>query len=68
MPLAALDLQPGEEFRFNVVFYDDDGTGLRQWLQVAPSLAPGLPRAGQSASARMISGKTALYARFVLEK
>ena len=69
LPLVALGLEPGAEFRFNLVFYDDDdGTGIRHWLQLAPRMAPGLPRGGQSVSAPMISGNTALYPRFVLEK
>jgi hypothetical protein len=61
-------LAPGEEFRLNVVLYDDDGEGLRHWLQLAPGLAPGLPRAGATASAPPIRGKTAQFPRFILEK
>jgi len=69
LPLAALGLEPGAECRFNIVLYDDDGgAGIRHWLQLAPGLAPGLPRAGAPASALMISGNTALYPRLVLAK
>ena len=68
LPLAALGLEPGEEFRFNMVVYDDDGTGLRHWLQLAPALGPGLPRAGQSATVSTISSKSDLYPRFILAK
>jgi len=69
LPLAALGLEPGAEFHLNIVLYDDDdGTGIRHWLQLAPRMAPGLPRAGAPASAPMISGNTALYPRFVLAK
>jgi hypothetical protein len=68
LPLAALGLQPGAEFGFNIVVYDDDeGTGIRHWLQLAPGMAPGLPR-GAPASVPIIGGKTAQYPRFVLEK
>ena len=39
LPLAALGLQPGAEFDFNIVFLDDDdGKGHRYWLQLAPGL------------------------------
>jgi hypothetical protein len=69
LPLAALGLEPGAEFRFNVVLYDDDdGTGLRHWLQLAPGMAPALPRAGQSATVATIRGKTDVYPRFILKK
>ena len=40
MPLAALGLEPGSEFGFNVVIKDDDkGDGASYWLQAAPGLA-----------------------------
>ena len=69
LPLAAIGLKPGEEFGLNIVFYDgDDGTGIRHWLQLAPGMAPGLPRGGAPVSAPMIGGKTARYPRFVLAK
>jgi hypothetical protein len=69
LPLATLGMEPGAEFRLNIVLYDDDdGTGLRHWLQLAPGMAPGLPRAGESVSAPAIGGNTALYPRFVLAK
>jgi hypothetical protein len=69
LPLATLNVESGEEFRLNIVFYDDDdGAGFRHWLQLAPGLAPGLPRGGASASVPTISGKTAQFPRFVLEK
>jgi len=59
LPLAALGLEPGAEFGFNITFYDDDdGSGLRHWLQLAPGMAPGPTP----------SVNTALYPRFVLEK
>jgi hypothetical protein len=54
LPLAALGLEPGAEVGFHIMFFDDDGTGQRYWLQLAPSLARG--------------GNNALYPRFVLEK
>jgi len=54
LPLAALGLEPGAEFGFNLVFYDDDGNGQRYWLQLAPGLAGG--------------SNIALYPRFVLAK
>jgi hypothetical protein len=39
LPLAALGLEPGAEFDFNIVFLDDDdGKGHRYWLQLAPGL------------------------------
>ncbi|KPK43699.1 MAG: hypothetical protein AMK72_12990, partial [Planctomycetes bacterium SM23_25] len=68
LPLAAIGLKPGEKFGFNTVLYDDDGSGLRHWLQLAPGMAPGLPRGGAPVSVPMISGKTARYPRFVLAK
>jgi len=69
LPLATLGLEPGAEFGFNIVFYDDDdGTGIRHWLQLAPGMAPGLPRDGEPVSLPTIAGNTALYPRFVLEK
>jgi hypothetical protein len=58
LPLAGLGLEPGAEVGFNIMFFDDDGTGQRYWLQLAPGLAPGLARGGNNA----------LYPRFVLEK
>jgi hypothetical protein len=54
LPLAAVGLEPGDEFGFNVVLVDDDGDGQPYWLR----LAPGLPG----------SGNTSMYPRFVLEK
>ena len=68
MPLAALGLEPGAEFGFNLVFYDDDGSGIRHWLQLAPDMAPGLPRAGKPVSLPTIAGNTARYPRFILER
>jgi hypothetical protein len=69
LPLATLGMEPGVEFRLNIVLYDDDdGTGLRHWLQLAPGMAPGLPRAGESVSAPAIAGNAAHYPRFVLAK
>jgi hypothetical protein len=69
MPMAALGLEPGAGFHFNIVLYDDDdGTGFRHWIQLAPRMAPGLPRAGAPVSVPMIAGKTALYPRFVLQE
>ena len=68
LPLAAIGLKPGEEFGLNTVLYDDEGSGLRHWLQLAPGMAPGLPRGGAPVSVPMISGKTARYPRFVLAK
>jgi len=69
LPLATLGMEPGAGFRLNIVFYDDDdGTGLRHWLQLAPRMAPGLPRAGQSVSAPAIAGNAAHYPRFVLAR
>ncbi|MBM4036998.1 MAG: hypothetical protein FJ290_00670 [Planctomycetes bacterium] len=59
LPLAALGLEPGVDFGVNMMFFDDDdGSGHRYWLQLAPGLAAG-PASG---------GNTALYPRFVLEK
>jgi hypothetical protein len=67
LPLAALGLEPGAEFGFNIVFYDDDdGSGIRHWLQLAPGMAPGLPRDGEPVSLPTIAGNTKLYPRFVL--
>ena len=54
LPLAALGMQGGDEFGFDVVFVDDDGDGQPYWLR----LAPGLPG----------SGNSTMYPRFVLEK
>ena len=69
LPLATLGLEPGAEFRFNVVLYDDDdGTGIRDWLQLARGLAPSPPRGGVPVSASLVSGKTAQYPRFVLQE
>jgi len=69
LPLAALGLEPGAEFGLNIVFYDDDdGNGIRHWLQLAPGMTPGLPRAGDSVSLPTIAGNTAPYPRFILEK
>jgi len=68
LPLAAIDLKPGEEFGFNTVLYDDDGTGLRHWLQLAPGMAPGLPRGGAPVSVPTISRNTARYPRFALAR
>ena len=61
--------RPGAEFRLNIVLCDDDdGTGFRHWLQLAPGMAAGLPRGGAPASVPMIGGNTARYPRFVLAK
>jgi hypothetical protein len=68
LPLAALGLEPGAEFPLNIVFYDDDGNGIRHWLQLAPRMAPGLPRAGEPLKIPAIAGNTAQYPRFILEK
>jgi len=69
LPLATVGLEPDEEFRFNLVFYDDDdGTGIRHWLQLAPLMAPGLPRGGATASVVMIGANSTLYPRFTLAK
>jgi hypothetical protein len=68
LPLAALGLEGGAEFGFNLVFYDDDGSGIRHWLQLAPGMAPGLPRDGEPVSLPTIAGNTGLYPRFILEK
>ena len=51
LPLAAVGLEPGDEFGFNVVLVDDDGDGQPYWLR----LAPGLPG----------SGNTSTYPKFV---
>jgi len=66
LPLTALGLEPGAKFGFNLVFYDDDGSGIRHWLQLAPGMAPGLPRDGEPVSLPTIAGNTARYPRFVL--
>jgi hypothetical protein len=52
LPLATLGMEAGAELGLNIVFHDDDGTGHRHWLQLAPGLAR--------------RGNTALYPRFVL--
>jgi hypothetical protein len=55
LPLAALGLNPGDAFGFNVVFVDDDdGNGQSYRLQLAPGLAG--------------ASNSALYPRFVLPK
>ena len=42
LPLAVLRLDPGAEFGFNVVVYDnDDGKGAPEWIQMAPGTARG---------------------------
>jgi len=68
LPLTALGLERGAEFGFNLVFYDDDGSGIRHWLQLAPGMAPGLPRDGEPVSLLTIGGNTTLFQRLVLEK
>ena len=45
----------------NQLFFDDDGTGIRHWLRLAPGVAPGLPRNGVPVSLPTIAGNTALY-------
>jgi hypothetical protein len=58
LPLAALGLEPGAEFGFNLLFVDDDDKGQCYWLQLAPGLARGPAR----------GSNTALYPRFLLQK
>jgi outer membrane protein assembly factor BamB len=59
LPLSALGFEPGAEFGMNVVFMDDDdGKGVRYWLQLAPGLAGWDGR----------TDRNRLYPRFVLEK
>jgi len=58
LPLAALGLEPGAEFGFNLLFFDDDDKGQCYWLQLAPGLARGPAR----------GSNTALYPRFLLQK
>ena len=56
LPMAALGLKPGDEFGFNIVFFDDDDSNAnRYWLQLAPGLAGQHPN-------------TTLYPRLVLAK
>jgi hypothetical protein len=60
LPLAALGLEPGAEFGFNVVFLDDDtGNGARYWLQLGPGLA------GRDSKT---APPSKLYPRFILAK
>ena len=58
LPLAALGLEPGAEFGFNLLFFDYDDKGQCYWLQLAPGLARGPAR----------GSNTALYPRFLLQK
>jgi hypothetical protein len=53
LPLAALGVEPGKGFSFNIAFLDDDdGKGHRCWLQLAPGLC----------------GRGAAHPRYVLAK
>ena len=55
LPLAVLGLRPGKAFGLTILFFDDDeGSGHRCWLELAPGLA-GLH-------------DVTLYPRFVLAK
>jgi len=59
LPLSALGMDAGAEFGMNVVFLDDDdGKGVRYWLQLAPGLAGRDDRTPPPSR---------LYPRFVLE-
>jgi len=54
LPLAVLNMKPGDEFGFNIAFSDDDdGEFQRFWLQLAPGLTAPVD--------------TEQYPRFVLE-